>query len=1130
MGGKTIQISGFPSYIAADAVKMFLERHTGEGSVFAIKIRPCKSSKGRPRAFAIIQFVTRENATKMSDMIRQQSLLYSDGSYLKVFEMERDIVTRPKANMHAMEFKKLHFGCPLSEQRFSVLWSSEPVSVTFGFNMKKIQFFLSHKSNRYKLELSYDSIWEIKMHLSNTQDYQFLLIQVIAAPKIYELCTQGSLHNDSFLNYFKDHQDEQWVRTTDFTPLSSIGQSSALCLEVPKACNLPNISQYFVHYQELRGYFSLEEGRSYSHNLDLVPIVKPHTGIDVPYDILFKINHMVQNGTLAGPTLDINFYRLISPSTWPINYIERALANMSNLDKTCFSPVKWLQEEYKKFQKSKRPPQSASISLEAGLVYVHRVQVTPSKVYFYGPEINVSNRVLRHYSQHIDNFIRVSFVDEDCDKMHATDLQSRLVSAGVDRRNTLYWRVLNSLKNGISVGDKKFEFLAFSNSQLRENSTWMFASRNGLTAADIRNWMGDFTNIRNVAKYAARLGQSFGSSTETLTVEANEVEVIPDVERGVFIFSDGIGKISAEFAKKVAVKCGLKSSTPSTFQIRYGGYKGVVAVDPTSSKKLSLRKSMSKFESENKKLDILSYSKYQPCFLNRQLITLLSTLGVKDGVFERKQEESLDLLDEILTDSMRAIDAVGLMAPGETTNLMKELLLCDYKPNEEPFLSMLLQTFRETKVFELRTKARIFLPKGRTMMGCLDETRSLEYGQVFVQVSCFGSSKFLENGLSLEGANGSDNRIIVRGKVVVAKNPCLHPGDIRVLTAVDVPWLHHMVDCVVFPQKGARPHPNECSGSDLDGDLYFVSWDPELIPPRTFAPMDYTAAPSKNLDRAVGIEDVMVHFTDYIVNDSLGIIANAHTVHADIEMEKAFSRPCIELAKLFSIAVDFPKTGVPAVIPQELHVKEYPDFMEKPDRPSYEAKGVIGKLYRAVRDHKSPLAHIKSFTKQVALRSYDPDMEVNGFKEYLNDAFFYKEEYDFKLGNLMDHYGIKTEAEVFGGCIITMSKMFNKFNDREVVGKAVRSLRKEARTWFNEMGSDYGNGEDDVYAKASAWYYVTYHPSYWGCYNVELERPHFLSFAWCVYDKLVLIKQKRVSMRTAASELSKFMERGLKVF
>lgn len=51
-----------------------------------------------------------------------------------------------------------------------------------------------------------------------------------------------------------------------------------------------------------------------------------------------------------------------------------------------------------------------------------------------------------------------------------------------------------------------------------------------------------------------------------------------------------------------------------------------------------------------------------------------------------------------------------------------------------------------------------------------------------------------------------------------------------------------------------RPHPNECSGSDLDGDIYFVCWDSELIPPRQASPMEYKPAPSETLDHDVTIE------------------------------------------------------------------------------------------------------------------------------------------------------------------------------------------------------------------------------------------------------------------------------------
>lgn len=597
-------------------------------------------------------------------------------------------------------------------------------------------------------------------------------------------------------NYFKESPDDQWIRAVDFTPFNCIGQSSAICLELPCDRDFPNIREYFVHYQENEGQYTLESGSPFSHNLDVVPIVAPPQGIYIPFDILFKVNSLVQHGCLSGSELDNAFYCLVDPLRINVDFIEHALEKMYYSKDFCYEPARWLKDQYRMYLNSNYPLQSPSISLDNGLVYVRRVQITPCKVYFCGPEINVSNRVVRHFHEHIDNFLRVSFVDEELDKLYSTDLSSR-ISVGV--RTEVYNRILSILRNGIVIGDKKFEFLAFSSSQLRENSLWMFApTATGLTAQFIRAWMGDFSQIRNVAKYAARLGQSFGSSTETLSVNRNEIEIIPDAQVKhdtiEYVFSDGIGKISLEFARRVAKKCGY-DSTPSAFQIRYGGYKGVVAVDPTSSVKLSLRKSMYKYDSDNTKLDVLACSKYQPCYLNRQLITLLSTLKVEDSVFEKKQKEAVNQLNTILTNSLKAQEVLDLMSTGEITNILKEMLFCGYKPNVEPFLSMMLQTFRASKLLELRQKTRIFIPKGRAMMGVLDETRTLEYGEVFVQYS---------NNRISSLSYGSANSLVVTGKVVVAKNPCLHPGDVRVLKAVDVPALHHMVDCVVFPQKGHR--------------------------------------------------------------------------------------------------------------------------------------------------------------------------------------------------------------------------------------------------------------------------------------------------------------------------------------
>ncbi|GJV96678.1 probable RNA-dependent RNA polymerase 1, partial [Tanacetum coccineum] len=869
-----------------------------------------------------------------------------------------DLVQKPRHYALETNGVTLHFGCQVSKQVLSVLYTMRNASVKFGFGARKLYFGVTEPHASYKLQLSYENIWQVQFHRPRGLTSSFLVIELFGAPRIFQ-----KVENNVF-SFYREEPDDQWVRATDFTPSASIGQSSHLCLELSHDVDL-NLGDYFPYYEESNRPFNLRTGHSFSQRSDpkLVPIVGPARGVCLPYNIIFKICALVQHGCIPGSLLDSKFYELLDPQRRDLASIEYVLEKLYYLKDCCYEPVKWITEEYRKNSRLRAP--AISLDPDAGLVYVRRVQITPSKVYFCGPEINVSNRVLRHYPDYIDNFLRVSFVDEELEKLYSTDLSPRAISQNAESRTDIYKRILSILNNGIVIGGKKFEFLAFSSSQLRDNSAWMFAATGRVTAASIREWMGDFSRIKNVAKYAARLGQSFGSSKESLSVAQYEVEKISDVEiirNGTkYVFSDGIGKISKAFAQRVSKKCGY-GFTPSAFQIRYAGYKGVVAVDPTSVMKLSLRNSMSKFESDNTKLDILAISKYQPCYMNRQLITLLSTLGVRDFVFERKQKEAVDLLDAILKEPLKAQEALELMSPGENTNIMKEMLSCGYKPNAEPFLSMMLQVFRAAKLLEIRTKTRIFVPKGRSMMGCLDETRTLEYGEVFVQFSGVGKRPLSDDYSGF----GSNNFKIVLGKVVVAKNPCLHPGDVRVLKAVNVPALHHMVDCVVFPQKGQRPHPNECSGSDLDGDIYFVCWDPNLIPPRQVEPMDYTPAPSIELDHDVTIEEVEEYFTNYIVNDSLGIIANAHTVFADREPLKAMAEPCVELAKLFSIAVDFPKTGVPAEIPANLRVKDYPDFMEKPDKPTYQSGNVIGKLFREVKDIAPQNSPVNPFTREVA--------------------------------------------------------------------------------------------------------------------------------------------------------------------
>jgi RNA-dependent RNA polymerase len=1009
---------------------------------------------------------------------------------------QNDSIQGPNSTqMSSFEGLNLHMGCQTSENTFFVSCSRTGVNAEFEFAIKRISLYLKECSREYKMVFTYGNIRYIHRGVVRDRDNQLLILRMRHAPRIYHMCSGSA--NDQMSKNFKKIQ---WVRTTDFTESCSIGHSSSLGLELSKGISVSQIQENFAHYKEIEDKVLLEHGSPFLSTSKLVPILKPPEGLHLPYSVIFKINSLVQNGILSWPTLGKEFFSLLQPERSHDALINQALEKLSNSGwNTCYRPAQWLQDQLKMIEKSNRHRSAGHTPLENGLMYVNSVQVTPAKIYFSGPEVNVSNRVLRHYADYTGNFLRVAFCDENFSPLHSNDLSRRMVHGVPQQHTKLYDRILHVLREGIVIGDKKFEFLAFSSSQLRESSLWMFASTDTLTADSIRKWMGNFWAIRNVAKCASRMGQSFSSSTETFDIRNEEFEYIHDVEVDrdgkQYVFSDGIGKISSSFAEQVARKCGCDNIVPSAFQIRFAGYKGMVAVDPRSSYKLSLRPSMRKYTSNNRSLDVLNWTKYRPCFLNRQIITLLSTLGVEGHHFQTLQKEAVELINQVLTSRDKALDVLQILYIGENHNVLTDMLSCGYCPRSEPYLSMMLQAFRASKFVELRNKARIFVPKGRCLMGCLDETRTLNYGEVFIQIRDAPGNK-------QQRSAGQDLPCIMEGKVVVAKNPCLHPGDIRILLAVNTPKLQHMVDCIVFPQQGKRPHPSECSGSDLDGDVYFVSWDKSLIPPRQEPPMDYVAKPLKQLDREVTMEEIQEHFANYMVNDSLGVIANSHMAFADQEREMARSSKCLRLAELHSTAVDFAKTGVPVQVPVDLFPKKYPDFMEKEDKESYESTSILGKLYRYVTQADIARPNIAEKTY------YDHELEVAGFDRYLDEASRYKSQYDSRLVTLMDHYGIRNEADIISGNIASLSNFVGsnkrKGDIRETIMSAVKSLKQEARRWFD---SDTGKQFD----KASAWYYVTYHPSYRGERNSHVpydNSGHLISFPWVVHDILLRIKRR----------------------
>lgn len=179
------------------------------------------------------------------------------------------------------------------------------------------------------------------------------------------------------------------------------------------------------------------------------------------------------------------------------------------------------------------------------------------------------------------------------------------------------------------------------------------------------------------------------------------------------------------------------------------------------------------------------------------------------------------------------------------------------------------------------------------------------------------------------------------------------PGDFRRLTAVANKQLKEcMRDVIVFPMNGPRPHPNEISGSDLDGDQYWVYWGNRLTIKEQAEPLAYGSAEKakvSEIDQKMIVEHIVETFG---AGGVVGMIANTHTVAADRchNENHSFAPDCKKLAELFSIAIDAPKTGKTVdkkvLRPfQSKYCSSWPQFMMKLDARTYESQSILEKLF-----------------------------------------------------------------------------------------------------------------------------------------------------------------------------------------
>jgi RNA-dependent RNA polymerase len=419
----------------------------------------------------------------------------------------------------------------------------------------------------------------------------------------------------------------------------------------------------------------------------------------------------------------------------------------------------------------------------------------------------------------------------------------------------------------------------------------------------------------------------------------------------------------------------------------------------------------------------------------------------------------------------------------------------------------------------LKEKAKIFVSNGAHLMGCVDE-----YGVLKGQFNdCHTQEDSLPEIFVKIDTERNGTYQVVEGLCLVVRNPSLHPGDVRIVKAINKPELQHMKNVVVFPQTGDRDIPGMCSGGDVDGDDYLVIWDKALLPKEwNLEPMNFTIEKPTPLDRDVTVQDITSFFIQYMKNDNLPVIASAHLCWADQEQTGVKSQKCkdaltqighaanisigMRLASLHSHAVDYPKNGIPAIMERDLHPIRWPHFMERKAKGQYHSRKILGRLYDMIEreDFRPEIA--SPFDRRI-LSAYRLEEDM------LEKARELKRDYDGAVKRIMAHYAIQTEFEVWSSFVMSHNMERKDYNLSEDLGLLSSTINSK----FRELCVKAAGGREfeNLGPFVAAMYTVTHQefkealpnierPEDSPCQNTnfQADRIPLISFPWMFHHEL----------------------------
>jgi RNA-dependent RNA polymerase len=461
------------------------------------------------------------------------------------------------------------------------------------------------------------------------------------------------------------------------------------------------------------------------------------------------------------------------------------------------------------------------------------------------------------------------------------------------------------------------------------------------------------------------------------------LEEIGDLGEKPYYYTDGVGTISRELGDmiwaelcKVRRDHGARSVPPSAYQIRFLGYKGMVAIDEElPGIKMCLRPSMRKFtgrDGEFAEIEIArAFDRPNYSYLNRPMVMILEDRGVKRQSFMSLQNSAVAntrTIHDSLAQFRHVLRLHSLGTSYRLSFIIERLVGLGLDINtkdpekrlDNAFFAR-LRDFAMTHVLrDIKHSARIPIPNSYLLVGVADEGPAY-VGKGYENVYILPEGKIF----ACVQETPDDKPKWLRGSCTISRSPLVHPGDIQRVFAIGEPpkdklcLFKNLKNCVVLPST-ATTGRSLCSclgGGDLDGDLYDIVFHAPLLPTEEVKPAEYPPGEVRETDggRPSTVDDICDFIVEYISSDILGLLSDKHLTIADQSKYGTSDTHCLKLAELCSQAVDYPKNGIPVDmerVPRFL-IPYKPDWhaaeVAAPRRTDYyESDRALGHLYRAI--------------------------------------------------------------------------------------------------------------------------------------------------------------------------------------